>query len=174
MKIQLGLAAALYLSIIAAPTEARSDGGQPATQREPLVSLLSQISAPIRLNQGPDTAIIYLRNEDMFEPARANLKPEALKKISQIGTVLAQYPHRKIKIEGFSDNIGSSDFNEQLSQNRAESVKEVLLAKQVKPEQVTIQGYGPSHPIASNSTEKGRALNRRIEIHILNENGKNG
>jgi outer membrane protein OmpA-like peptidoglycan-associated protein len=71
--------------------------------------------------------------------------------------------------EGHTDSVGSEEFNLALSQRRADAVKEVLTAKGVSPERILTKGYGKQFPVASNDTESGRQLNRRVEVLILNE-----
>ena len=73
----------------------------------------------------------------------------------------------KIEIGGHTDNVGSDDYNQNLSEARAKSVVDYLIEEDVNPERLTYRGYGSIRPITSNSTDLGRSLNRRVEFMIL-------
>jgi outer membrane protein OmpA-like peptidoglycan-associated protein len=80
--------------------------------------------------------------------------------------VLNQYPQTNILIAGHTDSTGSESHNQQLSERRAEAVKNALMSNGVSPMRMRTVGYGESRPIADNNTEAGRQLNRRVEITI--------
>jgi len=80
--------------------------------------------------------------------------------------VLVQYPETNIQIAGHTDSTGSDDFNQKLSEQRAQVVKNALAGQGVNPARMIAVGYGESKPIADNSTEAGRQMNRRVEITI--------
>jgi outer membrane protein OmpA-like peptidoglycan-associated protein len=77
-----------------------------------------------------------------------------------------QNPTESVQILGFTDNTGSDAINYPLSENRALSVKNYLVSRGVPPQRIATQGMGPQNPVASNQTEEGRALNRRVEIYV--------
>ena len=81
-------------------------------------------------------------------------------------TGLAKYADDRIRIQGHTDSTGSVSHNEELSMRRAQSVREVLGSRGVKPEQMLVEGIGEAHPIADNRTAAGRSQNRRVELHI--------
>ncbi|MEG1583184.1 MAG: OmpA family protein [Cetobacterium sp.] len=87
--------------------------------------------------------------------------------LNDIASVLNQYPETRIQISGNTDNTGSYSYNENLSFRRARSVADYLASRGVAPNRITINGYGPNRPVASNSTAAGRAQNRRVEIQIF-------
>lgn len=87
--------------------------------------------------------------------------------LNDIAAVLNQYPETRIVIAGNTDNTGSYSYNMQLSVKRARSVADYLVSRGVAPNRITINGYGPDRPIASNATATGRAQNRRVEIQIF-------
>jgi len=87
--------------------------------------------------------------------------------LDQVGSFLKKYPEQKVVVRGHTDSTGSESTNRRVSEKRASKVREYLVAYQnVNPSLVTSEGLGPSQPTASNATEAGRALNRRVEIAV--------
>jgi len=78
--------------------------------------------------------------------------------------ILRNYPNAKFSIEGHTDSDGSDKFNQKLSEDRANAVRNALIEKGVKPENLTAVGFGESKPIATNKTKAGKAQNRRTEV----------
>lgn len=107
-----------------------------------------------------------------FEIGKANLLPAAYEELNKIVKVMKEYPDTKWKIEGHTDNTGSYQLNKNLSLQRAQAVFDYLVKSGIKADRLSVDGYGPDFPIADNSTETGRALNRRVTIS-LDEGGKN-
>jgi len=101
-----------------------------------------------------------------FEPNSANLRPESSEQLGNVATILKCFPAAKVKIGGYTDNTGDAAANLKLSQARADSVDKQLFAMGVAAERMTPEGYGAEHPIADNSTEEGRARNRRIAMRV--------
>ena len=87
--------------------------------------------------------------------------------------MLNKAPKWKLGISGHTDNTGSEPFNEKLSLNRAQSVKDFLVTKGVTQDRIATTGHGSQKPIADNDTTSGRALNRRVEFTIVKEEGDN-
>lgn len=110
--------------------------------------------------------LVNLSNDILFDTGSAILKPDALTELNRVGDILSKYPEDRIKIEGHTDNVGAAMMNEQLSLRRAETVKNVLTSRGVNEKQILVLGVGKSRPVADNSTEDGRARNRRVELHI--------
>ena len=103
------------------------------------------------------------RLEIEFGPGRADIKPGYDKDIRRVVDYLNDYPYTKCEIRGYTDDVGSDDVNLKLSQERADSVRKYMIDKLgISPERLTARGYGKADPVASNKTEKGRSLNRRI------------
>ncbi len=109
---------------------------------------------------------VVLRNV-FFDFNSAKLKPESYPELNRLADVLKRYPGIVVEISGHTDNIGSFKYNMKLSQKRAEAVVQYLISQGVPPQSLIAKGYGPTKPIASNATEEGRALNRRVEAKIL-------
>jgi outer membrane protein OmpA-like peptidoglycan-associated protein len=83
---------------------------------------------------------------------------------------LNDHPDRRVEIDGFTDSVGTDAYNEELSQNRADSVRAALLARGIDGTRITTQGFGKEYPVASNTDSGGRQLNRRVEV-VIGSNG---
>jgi outer membrane protein OmpA-like peptidoglycan-associated protein len=87
--------------------------------------------------------------------------------LGRLAAFLKDYPDRAVLVEGHTDNTGSDEYNQSLSERRAESVRSFLISDGVDAQRVLARGYGKSYPIAGNDSAAGRQLNRRVEIVIL-------
>jgi outer membrane protein OmpA-like peptidoglycan-associated protein len=106
-----------------------------------------------------DSGLLFAVNEATLQPAaRANL--------DNLARILAKYDDTDVLVAGHTDATGSNEYNQMLSVRRAETVTETLVGLNIARQRMTIHGYGETQPIASNDTEAGRALNRRVEIAI--------
>ena len=108
----------------------------------------------------------------LFDTGRSQLKPGGGRKIDQLAQFLTEHPGRRVQVDGFTDSVGSDAYNEELSQRRADSVKEALLERGIDPSRIGSEGYGKAYPVASNSESGGRQLNRRVEVVIGDDNGR--
>ena len=102
-----------------------------------------------------------------FEIGKSALKPESYTVLDIVAASLVANPDIRIEIAGHTDNTGSAATNERLSQSRAEAVRAYLASKGVAPDRMVAKGYGPSVPVATNTTAAGRAQNRRVELRQL-------
>ena len=102
-----------------------------------------------------------------FESGSAALTEESYPILDQVYESLEAYPEVKVEIRGYTDNRGSYQYNLELSQKRAEAVRQYLINRGIDPKRLIAKGYGPADPIAPNSTRAGRAQNRRIEFHRI-------
>jgi len=109
---------------------------------------------------------VTFKSDFLFDLDSAQLKPGAYDEISRVAQVLVQYPQTNVLIAGHTDSSGAEAYNQQLSERRAQVVKNALAGQGVNPARLTTIGYGESRPVADNSTEAGRQLNRRVEITI--------
>lgn len=124
---------------------------------------LQQVAETKRTENG---VLVNMKGEILFDSGSAVLKPEAVAQIQQVGDILAKYSDDRVQVLGFTDNVGRAAVNEELSQRRANAVKEVLVGRGVQPTQITSLGMGETRPVADNATAAGRAKNRRVEVHI--------
>jgi outer membrane protein OmpA-like peptidoglycan-associated protein len=100
----------------------------------------------------------------VFATGKADISDEAAMRLETAYNTLEQNPEIAVEIRGYTDNQGKKASNVTLSQRRADSVRNHLIAKGIAAERITAVGYGPDNPIASNATKEGRAQNRRIEF----------
>jgi outer membrane protein OmpA-like peptidoglycan-associated protein len=119
-----------------------------------------------------DRGIVLTMGDVLFAFGKADLSPGAVRNLDKLTGFLEKHPDRDLLIEGHTDSIGSDEFNRVLSQKRADAVKEALVEKGISPDRIATKGYGKQFPVASNDTESGRQLNRRVEVVILNEGVK--
>lgn len=101
-----------------------------------------------------------------FATGKSVINPQFNSILDNIGDTLARYESTIVHVAGHTDNVGSAEFNQQLSVNRANSVRAALSARGVIPERLLTTGYGESMPIADNATARGRQENRRVEITL--------
>jgi outer membrane protein OmpA-like peptidoglycan-associated protein len=106
-------------------------------------------------------------NNIFFEFAKSNLMEESFEELNRLVRLLETNPKMKIEISGHTDAIGSSESNLKLSQGRAQSVVDYLISKGINSDRLSAVGYGKTKPIATNETDEGRAINRRVEFVIL-------
>ena len=103
-----------------------------------------------------------------FDTAKDRLKQGSEKVLIEIVELMKNYPELRIEIQGHTDNVGLANYNLDLSNKRADTVKDYLLLFGVEKKRMIAKGYGLSKPIVSNDTEEGRAKNRRVELLKLN------
>jgi outer membrane protein OmpA-like peptidoglycan-associated protein len=118
-----------------------------------------------------DRGLVITLGDVLFDTNRAQLKSGGVREIKKLADALKQNPQRTVFIEGFTDSTGTESRNQELSEQRAMAVRDTLLNMGVASNRITTSGYGKSFPVASNDTEAGRQLNRRVEIIISDETG---
>ncbi len=102
-----------------------------------------------------------------FEHDRTDFMPRALIQLDQLWAFLNKYPTMHVEIIGHTDNVGSTEYNKQLSIRRSEAVVNWLVKKGVKKERLSSSGFGSTQPISTNFTSLGRSQNRRVEIKVI-------
>jgi len=107
----------------------------------------------------------------LFDTGRAELKSGAGRKLDQLAQFLVEHPDRRVQIDGFTDSVGTDSYNEELSQRRANTVREALISRGIESSRIGTEGYGKSYPVANNNDSGGRQLNRRVEVVIGGNNG---
>lgn len=109
---------------------------------------------------------VNLVNDILFDYNSAALRAESRSTLQTLAENFRRYPEEQISVEGHTDNIGSDDYNQRLSEERAGGVRGYLVEQGVNGSRVSAVGFGKTRPKASNDTPEGRQLNRRVEIHI--------
>lgn len=111
--------------------------------------------------------LVNLPDGVTFDTGSYSLKPAFRATLDQVAASLIQYPNSLIDVYGHTDSTGSDSYNQALSQNRASTVMNYLIAKGVPAARIRAQGFGETMPVADNATAEGRAKNRRVEIKIV-------
>jgi outer membrane protein OmpA-like peptidoglycan-associated protein len=101
-----------------------------------------------------------------FAPSSANLTPESRQQLRNVADILKNFPRARVRIGGYTDNSGSFASNMKMSEDRADAAMAMLVDLGIDASRITTKGYGQKIPIASNDTEDGRALNRRISLRV--------
>jgi outer membrane protein OmpA-like peptidoglycan-associated protein len=104
----------------------------------------------------------------LFDFGKATLKRDVEFNLVKIATILEQFPEMQIEVEGHTDNVGSEEYNLDLSRRRAQAVADFMASQGLPMERMTVAGYGFSRPVEENTTEAGRQKNRRVDL-VINE-----
>lgn len=111
--------------------------------------------------------VFIVQSEYLFEKGSSNLRPEAVQDLDRGAAFIKRFKPIKVRVEGHTDSSGDAEFNLQLSQKRAETVRDYLMNKGEISDNILLPvGYGESNPIAPNDTQEGQRKNRRFEIVI--------
>jgi outer membrane protein OmpA-like peptidoglycan-associated protein len=102
----------------------------------------------------------------LFDTAKYTLRPGAREKLAKVSGIILAYPGLKLEVEGHTDSVGTDEYNMKLSDNRANSVREYLVAQGINTSSIAAHGFGESQPVASNDTAAGRQQNRRVELVV--------
>jgi OmpA-OmpF porin, OOP family len=102
-----------------------------------------------------------------FETGSATLQDSSQDQLQAVAAILAAHPAVKLKIGGYTDNVGDPASNQRLSDERARNVRAALIRAGVDPERLGAEGYGEQFPIGDNATDEGRAMNRRISMRVV-------
>ncbi|KAF1711693.1 MULTISPECIES: OmpA family protein [Pseudoxanthomonas] len=121
----------------------------------------------IEVSRDGDVIKLNLPDGVTFDFGKANLKPQFYPALDNVASTLAQYNQTIVEVSGHTDSVGSDAANQTLSVQRANSVGNYLIGKGLVRERFEIVGFGETQPVASNDTDSGRALNRRVEIRVL-------
>jgi outer membrane protein OmpA-like peptidoglycan-associated protein len=131
----------------------------------------SQIEALLRDLQATKTerGMVITLGDVLFATDQASLTPPGMSTLRKLADVMAQNPDRTVLVEGFTDSTGSSAYNQELSQRRANAVAMALASMGVSRDRVAMRAYGEAFPVAPNDSAGNRQQNRRVEIVLSNE-----
>lgn len=121
----------------------------------------------IQVDREGDVIKLNLPDGVTFDFNKSDLKPQFYPALNNVARTLAEYNQTIVEVSGHTDSIGTDAVNQRLSEQRAASVGNYLIGQGLQRERFEIVGFGKRHPIADNSTEQGRALNRRVEIRVV-------
>jgi outer membrane protein OmpA-like peptidoglycan-associated protein len=127
--------------------------------------LLAQLSSILQTHDTVRGLIVNM-SDVLFDTGSYTLKPGAREKLAKISGILLAYPTLKVQVEGHTDSVGGDDFNQRLSEQRAEAVREYLVDQMVPANAVSAFGFGKTRPVATNDTAEGRQQNRRVELVV--------
>jgi outer membrane protein OmpA-like peptidoglycan-associated protein len=121
----------------------------------------------VDVSRSGERLIVAIPNTILFDFDSYELRYEARRDLDQVVDILIRYPETNITVAGHTDSIGDANYNQRLSEYRAQSVANYLISRGVQPYRISSVGYGEMRPIASNSSEAGRQRNRRVELEII-------
>ena len=133
-----------------------------------------QLASRLRELQAKETArgLVVTFSDVLFDVGRAELRPGALARVDQLAAVMREYPERNVLIEGFTDSTGSPATNQELTERRAMSVRQALVARGIDARRVVARGHADRYPVADNSSAAGRQQNRRVEAVLSDAKGE--
>jgi outer membrane protein OmpA-like peptidoglycan-associated protein len=135
--------------------EAQMAAAQASLAQDQVRQLQTQM-ADMMAKQNERGGVSLTMGDIMFRPRSVTLTPEATTDINRLADILLQNPNEQVRIEGYTDNVGSASANQLLSEERANTVREALISRGVSPDRISAQGFGGRYPVASNETESGR------------------
>jgi len=153
----------------AAKMQANAASQQAAAATEQASRLQAEID---QLKATPtDRGLVLTLGDVLFDTGKSELNSGASRKLEQLAQFLSEHKDRRVQIDGFTDSVGSDSYNRELSQRRANAVKNALLTRGIDSTRINTEGYGKAFPVATNADSSGRQLNRRVEVVIGGENG---
>jgi outer membrane protein OmpA-like peptidoglycan-associated protein len=130
--------------------------------REKLRSQLNSVLATSESARG----LIVNMSDVLFDTGKYSLKPNTQISLAKVSGILQAYPGLKLQVEGYTDSVGGEAFNQKLSENRADAVRDFLVTQGVQADNISATGYGMAKPVADNATAAGRAQNRRVQLVV--------
>jgi len=130
--------------------------------------LYEQFSALLDTRDTERGLVVNL-SDVLFDTGQYELRPIAREKLARFSGIVLAHPGLRLRAEGHTDSTGSEEFNQRLSERRAEAVRDYLVSQGVPAGSISAAGFGPSMPVASNDTREGRQKNRRVEIIVAGE-----
>lgn len=116
-----------------------------------------------------DRGLVVNMGDVLFDTGKSDLRSEAREALAKLCGIVLNYPSLRLAIEGYTDSTGSADFNQTLSEKRAEGVRDYLVSQGLDAGTLSAQGFGMNNPVADNSTAEGRQKNRRVQIIVSGE-----
>ena len=149
--------------------QALAGAQQAETDKAAMRTRLSEQLNSILQTRDSARGLIVSMSDVLFDTGKYSLKPGAREKLAKVAGILLAYPSLNIEVGGYTDNVGSDDMNQTLSENRAGSVRDYLVQEGVLKQAVSARGFGNSLPVATNDNSSGRQQNRRVELVVSGE-----
>jgi outer membrane protein OmpA-like peptidoglycan-associated protein len=130
--------------------------------------LLQQFNAILQTTETPRGLVINM-SDVLFDFNKYDLKPETREKLARLSGIVISHPGLNLKVEGYTDNVGTQEYNQTLSEKRAMTVRDYLISNGILIDDVAAVGYGDQYPVAPNTTAAGRAQNRRVQLVVSGE-----
>jgi outer membrane protein OmpA-like peptidoglycan-associated protein len=146
--------------------QAQQNEHQADTEKAVLRVQLSEQLNKILETRDSARGLIISMSDVLFDTGEYSLKPGAREKLAKVAGILIAYPSLNIEVGGYTDNVGGDEMNQKLSENRANTVRDYLVAQGVVTNSVTSKGFGNTLPVASNDNAAGRQENRRVELVV--------
>jgi len=146
--------------------QAQLQAAQAEKEKSALRARLQQQLNTILETRDSARGLIMNMSDVLFEFGKYTLKPVAREKLAKVAGILLAYPGLSIEIDGYTDIVGSDEFNQTLSEERASAVRDYLTSQGVATGSLTARGFGKTNPVASNDTPQGRQRNRRVELVV--------
>jgi outer membrane protein OmpA-like peptidoglycan-associated protein len=152
-----------------AAQQSQQSAQQAETDKVAMRARLSEQLNSILQTRDSARGLIVSMSDVLFDTGKYSLKPGAREKLAKVAGILLAYPGLNIEIGGYTDNVGSDQMNQTLSENRAGSVRDYLVQQGVLTNSVSARGFGNTLPVASNDDSSGRQQNRRVELLVSGE-----
>ena len=146
--------------------QAQQNAQQAEQDKASLRAQLAQQLNAILETRDSARGLIVNMSDVLFDTGKYSLKPGAREKLAKVAGILLAYPGLTIEVDGHTDNVGSDEFNQTLSEQRATAVRDYLVQQGVSANAVTAKGFGKTQPVASNDNSAGRLMNRRVELVV--------
>jgi len=148
---------------------AKAEAGRANKAAEQLrAQLLDQFNRILETEDTPRGLVVTMADV-LFDTGKYNLRPPARERLARLSGIVLAHPGLMLQVEGHTDSTGSDEFNQKLSEQRAETTRNFLIEQGLEQDMVTAKGFGRTMPIADNSTSEGRQKNRRVEIIVSGE-----
>ena len=154
--------------------KARQAAAQAEAEKAQLrAQLLAQLNSILQTRDSARGLIVNM-SDVLFDTGSYTLKPGAREKLAKISGIVLAHPGLNLQIEGHTDSVGTDEFNQQLSERRADSVRDFLAEQGVPGSAISARGFGKTQPVATNDTAEGRQRNRRVELVVNGDAIGNG
>jgi outer membrane protein OmpA-like peptidoglycan-associated protein len=155
------------LAALAESEQARkAAAGQAEREKQELRNKLAEQLNLILETRDSARGLIVNMSDVLFDTGKYALRPGAREKLAKIAGIVLAYPSLELEVEGHTDSVGTDEYNMQLSENRADAVRDFLVQQGINTSSIAARGLGKSQPVATNDTAAGRQQNRRVELVV--------